>query len=352
MKNANQKFRLGYFRFSRRQFLKTISAIAASLAAPSSIWAGGEKKLQPRQGKSNLFVEDGKALLVVVEGSDAEKMLAKGLELIGGLGKVVASADHAFIKPNYGSHRAYPTGSDPHFLVSIARGLKQSGAGKVTICDSSDPYVLNRYNDPAYVFKVNKVFEIGKEAGVEVICTHPKDEKQYVSVYCGRWQKNPEIKVNPHLLAASVMVNQPMLKRHGNAFMTCALKNFYGAVHYHQRMESHNQLKKFGEEGRDFFMKTIAEFADCLRPELTIVDARKILTVRGPSLKEGSVVKDVNKIIISGDMVATDAYCSQILDAHDEGFNREMIAPTLEYAEKLGLGTADLSKVKIIEVTV
>jgi len=29
-----------------------------------------------------------------------------------------------------------------------------------------------------------------------------------------------------------------------------------------------------------------------------------------------------------------------------------MIAATLQYAEKLGLGTADLNKVKIVEVTV
>ena len=143
-----------------------------------------------------------------------------------------------------------------------------------------------------------------------------------------------------------------MLKTHGNAFMTCALKNFYGAVCYSQRMDSHNQLKKLGGQGRDFFMKTIAEFADAMRPELTIVDARKILTVRGPSFKPGSVIKDINKIIISGDMVATDAYCAQILDDNDEGFDREMITPTLRYAEELGLGTANLSRVKIIEIAV
>ena len=352
MNGTGDKCKWWRLRFSRRQFLKTVSVVSAYLAAPSSIRAGEEKRLQPRQGKSNLFVEDGKPLLVVVEGHDAEKMLAKGLEAIGGLRKIVAAADSTFIKPNYGSHRVYPTGSDPHFLVSIARHLKEGGAGKVTICDSSDPYVLNRYNDPAYVFKVNKVFEIAKSAGVEVICTHPKDEKQYVTVYCDRWQKNPEIKVNPHLLAASVIINQPMLKTHGNAFMTCALKNFYGAVCYSQRMDSHNQLKKFGEQGKDFFMRTVAEFADAMRPELTIVDARKILTVRGPSFKPGSVIKDINKIIISGDMVATDAYCAQILEDNDKGFGREMIAPTLRYAEKLGLGTADLSRVKIIEITV
>ncbi len=339
-------------KFSRRRFLESVGSITASFMVPDVMWLKGKKTSTPRKGKSNLFIEDGKPVLVAVEGTDVQQMLANGLKLIGGLEKIVDKADHAFIKPNYDSHRAYPTSSDPIFLVSIASHLKKNGVNKVTICDSSDAYVLNRYNDFEYVFKVYNVFEIGKKAGVEVICTHPKAEKEYIPVNSDRWEKNPEIKVNRHLLPAQIIINQPMLKKHGDAFMTCALKNFYGIVYQPQRMKSHIQRKKYGESGQDFFMKTIAEFADAMHPELTIVDARKILTVKGPSLKEGSVVKDINRIILSGDMVATDSYCAQILDEHDKTFEKEMISPTLQYAKKLGLGTMDLSKVKIIEVIV
>jgi len=339
-------------RFSRRKFLKTTGAIAASLALSSTLRAGETVVPGPRTGRSNCFVKDGKTLLVVVEGTDAEKMLTAGLEAVGGLEKVIRSGDSVLLKPNYGSHRAYPTGSDPHFLVSIANHCRSFNPCRITICDSSDAYVLNRFNDHEYVFKAKNVFEIGRAAGVEVICTHPKDEKLYTPVFCQRWEKNPMIMVNPHLLNASVLINQPMLKKHGAAHMTCALKNFFGAVHQPQRIYAHRHHRKGGKEGEDFFMKTVAEFADCIRPELTIVDARKILTVRGPSLKEGSVVKDVNKIIISADMVAADAYCAKILDAHDATFSAEQIATTLQYAEKLGLGTCDLSKVEIVEITV
>jgi len=352
MRAAHREQRSDHYQFSRREFLKTISSITAGFVLPSRMLSLQNTILQLRKGKSNIFFEDGKPLLVAVEGYDVQRMLMKGLEILGRLKKIIDVGDHAFIKPNYGSHRSYPTGSDPHFLVLIADHLKKSGAGKMTICDSSDAYVLNRYDDFEYVFKVNKVFEIGERAGVEVICTHPTDEKEYVAVCSDRWEKNPEIKVNRHLLPAQVIINQPMLKRHGEAGMTCALKNFYGAVYQPQRMNSHIQLKENGDAGRDFFMKTIAEFADAMRPELTIVDVRKILTVRGPSLKEGSIVKDINKIILSGDMVATDSYCAQILDENDATFGQEMIIPTLRHAEKLGLGTSDLSKVKIIEITV
>lgn len=337
---------------SRREFIKICSLLGVTSMIPFHCSINSEKNLEPRKGKGNLFVENGKPLLVVVEGQDINKMLTKGLELLGGLDKIINKNESVFIKPNYGSHRAYPTGSDPQFLISIADCLKQSGSGKVTIYDSSDAYILNRYNDYQYVFKVNNVFEIAEKAGVEVICTHPIDRKEYVSVYSSRWEKNRKIKVNKYLLPAPVIINQPMLKRHGDAFMTCALKNFYGAVFQPQRMNSHYKLNDNGEPGREFFMKTVAEFADALRPELNIVDARKILTVRGPSLKKGSVVKDVNKLVLSGDMVATDAYCTQILDEHDETFEKDMIKTTLEYAQKLGLGQMDLNKVIIIEETV
>ena len=351
MKIKNQKQKSIINRFSRRKFLESMGAFTVSLFAPDIMWSSCKRSFKPREGKSNHYVMDGKPLLVAVEGYDVQQMLMKGLETIGGLKKIINKDEHVFIKPNYGSHRAYPTGSDPQFLISIADHVKKCGTNEVTICDSSDAYVLNRYNDFEYVFKVNNVFEIAEKAGVEVICTHPKDEKEYIPVCSDRWEKNPEIKVNRHLLSAKVLINQPMLKKHGDAFMTCALKNFYGAVYQPQRMNSHIQLRENKDAGRDFFMNTIAEFADVLRPELTIVDARKILTVRGPSLKKGSVVKDINKLILCGDMVAADTYCAQILDDYDETFEKEMIAPTLQYAEKLGLGTSDLKNVKIVEIT-
>ena len=339
-------------RLTRRDFLGSISSIGLSSILPTTCSPRKGGVMQPRKGKGNLYRKDGKSLLVVVEGHDVEKMLSKGLDCLGGLDRIVERGESTFIKPNYGSHRDYPTGSDPRFLIFIANRLKQSGAGEVTICDSSDGYVLNRYNDFAYVFKTNNVFDIGKEAGVNVICTHPIEENDYVSVASHRWQKHREMKVNKHLLSTPIMINQPMLKKHGDAFMTCALKNFFGAVHQPQRLMAHQRLREGDEEGRDFFMKTIAEFADTMRPELTIVDARKIMTIRGPSLKEGSKVIDVNKLILSGDMVATDAYCARLLDDYDETFDKVMVQPTLEYARDLGLGVMDFNKIEVIEETV
>jgi uncharacterized protein (DUF362 family) len=334
---------------TRKEFLRIVTLLGMTSVLPVGVKSA--TALKPRRGKGNLFTDNGRPVLVAVEGNDADLMLAKGLEVLGGLANLLHADERIFIKPNYGSHRAYPTGSDPNFLVAIADRLREHADRQVTICDSSDGYVLNRYDDPAYVFKEQRVFEIGRKAGVEVICTHPKDEAEYVTVYSEYWEMNPEIKVNRHLLQAPIVINQPMLKKHGEAQMTCALKNFFGAVYQPQRMNAHKQLRGNDTAGHTFFMKTIAEFADTIRPELTIVDARQIMTVRGPSLKDGSIIKQVNRLILSGDMVATDAYCATILDDYDETFDKEMIETTLAYAQVLGLGERDLSRVSIIEVS-
>ena len=98
-------------------------------------------------------------------------------------------------------------------------------------------------------------------------------------------------------------------------------------------------------------MGTVIEIAGVVNPDLNIVDARTVLTVGGPRYSSGVPV-DANKIVLCGDMVATDAYCSDILSAHDPDFTLDMAMPIIGRAEYLGLGTSDLSEVEVIEITV
>jgi hypothetical protein len=63
------------------------------------------------------------------------------------------------------------------------------------------------------------------------------------------------------------------------------------------------------------------------------------------------VIATANRLVICGDMVATDAYCAQIMEQYDSTFSRSMIELTLERAELRGLGTANLANVEIIEIT-
>ena len=74
------------------------------------------------------------------------------------------------------------------------------------------------------------------------------------------------------------------------------------------------------------------------------------MAITGPLQSSGGEIRELNKIVICGDLVATEAYCAQLMDEIDETFDPSWIRPTLDRAEELGLGTADLSQVEIIEI--
>jgi len=105
-------------------------------------------------------------------------------------------------------------------------------------------------------------------------------------------------------------------------------------------------------DGRSGLMaQRIVEFADTVKPQLNVVDARSILARSGPGLGNGAeVVRGVNKIILSGDMVATDSYCARLMAKYDNTFKLDTVAPQLKHAAALGLGKADLDAIKIVEI--
>lgn len=59
-----------------------------------------------------------------------------------------------------------------------------------------------------------------------------------------------------------------------------------------------------------------------------------------------------SKLILSGDMVAVDSYCVDLMEKYDETFAKERtVEARLNYAQTLKLGTKDLAQAEIIEVT-
>ena len=65
----------------------------------------------------------------------------------------------------------------------------------------------------------------------------------------------------------------------------------------------------------------------------------------GPTIQQGEVVEGVNRVIICGDMVATDVYCANLLEEHDPTFSKNSISVTLNAAETLGLLSAEMPTV-------
>jgi uncharacterized protein (DUF362 family) len=344
---------------SRRDFIK----YAVGGAAILSTWGTGcfRGAQGARSGIPNPYVVEGKPLVVSVQGKDPERMLRASLEALGGLNPLVGDGAEALIKPNFIFRQPYPITTDPEMIFLMARLLREEGASGVEVFDAPGTYLLGTERE---TFNFNDITRRGKEQGIAVTIGDAGRRREYVKTRKDGWRAYPEIIVHKKIHQAPIIINMPCLKRHHTSFLTCALKNQFGAIYGAQRWDSHirgegiqkgikgaDERTKAAFRDETHFMTALAEFADAVRPELSIVDARAILTKGGPTKGKGEVKQGINRFILSGDMVALDTYCSHIMEEHDETYFTDMIVPYLRVAARLGVGTMDLNKAKVIELT-
>ena len=332
---------------SRRNFLRGISgAAAAALIGAACEKSKGSSSspenpppassaLPPRNKAANAFVNGaGQPLLVCVTGTDFSAMLAAGLSRLGGLNRLIAADQNVLIKPNCNAPEPYPGMSDAGSVGAIVQEVKKVTAGTVSAGDQGFyPFSFNYGGmGPA----------VEQAGGVMLTLSGTYDVRR------STWASNvPDFNVYSDVYDAPVIINTCVLKRHHTAIFTCALKNNVGAVAGPGAVLTRNYLHYQSPD----FMGVVADIASVVNPDLNIVDARSVLTVGGPSYHSGVVV-DAHKLILCGDIVATDAYCSHILESLDDEFEASSVMSTIQSAADLGLGTSDLSQVEIIEISV
>ena len=76
------------------------------------------------------------------------------------------------------------------------------------------------------------------------------------------------------------------------------------------------------------------------------------LTINHPPSLTPVASATADRLILCGDMVATDAYSIQVLDRYDQTFSAANNQDLLLRAADAGLGQADLSQVEIREISV
>ncbi len=330
--------------FSRRQFLQLASA--AGTAFSSGLFSACSAGVGlPRQAPPNPFVENGRPLLVVVEGEDLTAMLQAGIGALGGLDRLTGMGREALLRGNYVAAQPYPVTTDPEFIISVAEELRRAGLRRTTLFDSHGTELIPAMGPEANLHKLGVADRV-KKHGVEVIARDFLDPDEFRFVRDPKWQIPSPVGVHKLIHKAPIIISLPVVKRHGEARFTCALKMHFGSVSMADRMVIHTNGSR-----QDYFDQRLVHFADTTKPQLTIVDARALLARRGPTLSGGAeVVQGVNRVILSGDMAAIDSYCARLMAKHDPTFSENMIAAQLRYAASLGLGSPDLDHVKVVEI--
>jgi uncharacterized protein (DUF362 family) len=316
---------------------KGTAALASLHPLARTLYAGTDR-LEPRVRVPNPYVNTaGHPLLVSVQGTDFADMLATGLSILGGLDRLITNNQTVLIKPNLVTDTEdYPTISSLDSVLSTMQAIQQVSSGQIKVGDGVlTSYYASTGFDPAI-----------PNAGGQLV-----EFSSFYPVRRSTWLPNvPDFEVFTEVYDAPIIINFCNMKRHNSAYFSCALKSHVGTVNGPGFIGTRDYLHSF-DAYTDEFLQTVAEIAGVVNSELHVVDAREIMTVTGPFQSWGGEVCPLHRLILCGDPVATDAYCAWLMSQTDT-FDADLIQPTLQRAQELGLGTANLEQVEIHEIDV
>ncbi len=332
----------------RRSFLHQVMQAGAGAALLGGLGSGCRMRVPAcKSAPPNPFVDGGRPLLVSVEGEDLAAMLRAAGEVLGGFDGLRALGREAILKGSFVQPQPYPVTTPADLIVAVSQALKGDGFERTTLFEAQGSRLVPSFAPETGMRKVGVYDEVRRQ-GVEVLAADFFERDDFRLVRNPAWPIDSAVAVHRVIHEAPVLISLPLVKRHGSARFTCALKIHFGSVAMSDRLVAHKN-----ERRQDYFDQRLVHFADAAKPQLNIVDARALLARSGPGLSAGAeVVRGVNRIVLCGDMVATDAYCARLLARHDPTFALEMIDRQLGHASQLGLGTADLEAVKVVELRV
>jgi uncharacterized protein (DUF362 family) len=301
----------------RRTFMKNLAAGAAAAAACSVMGRAGAALAQEAQYPD----------LVAVRGTELTTMFDKALEALGGLGKYVKSGQTVVIKPNMGWAAGPETAANtnPQLVAHIVKNALNLGAKKVVVFDNTCDNWASAYRDSG-------IEAAAKAAGATVAPAHDSGYFQKVELPGGEYLSGTEL--HEAWLEADAVINVPVLKQHGGARMTAAMKNLMGAIW------SRGPLHRNGidESLPDLFLAK--------KPVLHVVEAARVMLSGGPRGRGDSRYLSTQMLLASEDPVAVDSACASILSSAGLSVPRYM-----ELAAARGIGEADLASLNIQRLT-
>jgi uncharacterized protein (DUF362 family) len=346
---------------SRRTFLG--EALGACVATPgllktSSLAALSNQQFSPpRSQLPNPFTKEGKPIVVVVRGSDFPAMFEKGVELLGEFSRF-GTYRSVIVKPNFvfDQRTRYPATTDEQSVLTVVRRLQAEGFGDITVADRRGNKANGRAGGK---FEWSGLNDIAEAEDFKTDSLLDDSEAEAVQVRDERWTEMPSIGVIKTVYDADLIINMPTIKRHTQTNFTCALKNMMGVLDVPTTQLMHlwgeENKQRYDSMPRDEVWRrlclTIAEAASAVRPEMTIVDARTVLTEHHVNVRTGGP-KDANCLIMSGDSLAVDVQAAQLLKSVHAEFDLGNTATTFEYAARLDLGNSDPDAVVLKEAEV
>ena len=302
----------------RRDFIKATAAVGVAALTFDQLHGAITKK--------QIMVEAVPDMVAVMGGEPAQ-LLERALAEMGGIGKYVKKDQTVVIKPNIGWDKKpdFAANTNPELVEALIKQCFKAGAKKVSVFDHTCDNWQKCYESSG-------IEKAAKAAGATVLPGN--DESYYKEVAIPQGLKLKSAKIHQALLEADVWFNVPVLKNHGGAKMSIAMKNYMGIVWDRGYFHS-NDLQQCIADACTWSKK----------PVLNIVDAYRCMRKYGPQGRSISDTSVLKALIVSTDIVAADTAAIGLFN-QVETMDINTVGH-IANGEKFNLGTQNIDKLNV-----
>ena len=261
-----------------------------------------------------LAEDEPKSRVIVIKGKDPERMLALGLEKLGGLDRFVKPGAKVVIKPNAAWASAPEVGANtmPEVFAACIAACRKAGAGQVL----SPEVPCSKAKE---AFGMSGLEEAAAKSGGRLF-----SPTEFTPTAIPKGKRLTEALIPADILENDCLINLPVAKSHGGATLTLSMKNWMGSV------------KDRGFWHRNDLHQCIADFSTRITPTFVIIDAMRIMLTGGP--RGPGKLAYPGQLIFATDFVAADAYAATL-------FERDpMSIGHIRLADEAGLGRGHPSR--------
>lgn len=290
----------------------TRAALAAPPAPPTPWW-----QIMPATASH----------VAIARGGDPAEITRRAVAALGGMERFVKRGQRVIVKPNMCHVTGgveFATTTNPQVVAALVAMALAAGAKEVQVMDAPFSGQVKQ------VYARSGIADAVKAAGGKMVAMARMGYAE-TAIPGGRSMKSWS--VYKPALEADVLIDVPIAKHHGSAGLTLGMKNLLGLLEPQGRGRVHNDLHQY-----------IADLSTLIKPALTVVDAVRILMENGPTGGSLDYVKKLDTVVASTDIVAADAYAATLFDKRPDEI------PYIAIAASMGIGTADLKKMRIEEL--
>lgn len=264
--------------------------------------------------------------LVVAKGNDPAFITRKAIEAMGGMEKFVKKGSTVVIKPNIAWDRSpeQAANTNPLVVSELVAMCYEAGAKRVNVFDIP-------CNSPERCYENSGIRKAALEKGAKVYFC---DSWNFVKAAFNYKSPMEGWPVFRDAIECDTFINVPVLKHHGLTELTLSMKNMMGVCGGSRGLIHLDIAKK------------LVDITDFISPDLTVIDAYRILTRHGPSGGDLNDVLLAQTVIAGTDPALTDAYAAKFA-----GKDPMTICYIREAAQRK-FGSTDIASADILEIQI